>query len=46
MVDYGALLKQNGAAWEVLSWGTGCGADALTDARKKYPQAPWKAIHP
>jgi hypothetical protein len=46
MADYGALLKKKGAAWQVLHWETGCGMDAFMDARKRYPQAPWKAIHP
>lgn len=37
---FDALLRKKGTTWEVLSWGSGGGTDALDAAMTKFPQAP------
>lgn len=41
-----ALLRKQGKAWQVLSWGYGGGTDATDNAMTKYPQAPREIFLP
>lgn len=41
-----ALLQKKANAWQVLSWGSGGGIDAMDTAMKRYPQAPREIFLP